>query len=251
MTTTVTVIPTIGANTLPQCVNSVLNQTSVDGVTNTCLVVVDGKQHATRVNELLHDVKDRVELLVLPYNTGSDGYYGHRIYSTIGALINQDYIFYCDEDNWFDSDHIETQLNTIKRDGATWSYSLRKIHNLAGEYLCDDNCESLGLWPVHFNDGHFLVDTSSYCLSREVAFKIGPAWLSGPTAGKWGSDRQFYANARHFFNKFSCTGNHTLNYRLGGNERSVTPDFFFSGNAKQLEKYPDGFPWHDTNGITI
>jgi len=99
-------------------------------------------------------------------------------------------------------------------------HSLRSIHSPNGRFVCEDKCESLGKQTS-------FVDTSCYMVKRQVAIHIGHAWHAG-----WGADRQFYGAASQFFNKFESTGLHTLNYRLGGNEGSVTADFFLEGNKR-------------------
>jgi hypothetical protein len=123
-------------------------------------------------------------------------------------------------------------------EGNDWVYSLRRIVDKNGEYLFDDNCESLGKWPAYFNDEVFHIDTSCFAIRRDVAVRIGHAWY-----GQWGADRQFFTNLKHHYTKFACTGNYTLNYRLDGNENSVSPDFFKEGNELNFNKYNGIFPW--------
>jgi hypothetical protein len=98
----------------------------------------------------------------------------------------------------------------------------------------------LGRWPAWVNDQAFLVDTSCYCIKTDVAARIGHAWH-----GKWGQDRVFLANIKHFFPNWCCTGRATLNYRLDGNPGSVTKEFFVQGNSAMSLKYPDGYPWRE------
>jgi glycosyltransferase involved in cell wall biosynthesis len=250
----VVVIPTVGTSKLRRAVESVVKQTYQNVE---CLVVIDGNQYEKSVINQIGISSawdDKVKYMVLPYNTGANGFYGHRIYAAIGNLVNSEYVIYLDEDNWFEPDHVETQIKTIQEKQVTWSYSLRKIYEddpaqqhsigVAAQYICDDNCESLGKWPVYVSLENYLIDTSSYCVSREIAVKIGAAWYNGDNSGKWGSDRNFFANVKHYFPNFACTQKHTLCYSLGGNEKSVTKDFFLKGNQIMLEKYPNGFPWH-------
>ena len=61
--------------------------------------------------------------------------------------------------------------------------------------------------------------------------------------GKWGQDRVFAQVMMQNFPAFDCTGRYTVQYRLGGNEGSVTREFFEQGNAKMLQLYKSGFPW--------
>jgi hypothetical protein len=126
------------------------------------------------------------------------------------------------------------------QNGNDWAYSLRKIYSKESEHLCDDNCESLGKWPVYFNNQVFHIDTSSFAIKRDIAVRIGHAWY-----GQWGADRQFFSNLSMHFPKFDCTHAHTLCYRLDGNPNSVTKEFFDQGNEVMRKKYGDVFPWHN------
>jgi hypothetical protein len=42
---------------------------------------------------------------------------------------------------------------------------------------------------------------------------------------------------------YGSNNKHTLNYRLGGNEGSVTDGFFFEGNRQMNKKYDGVYPW--------
>jgi len=234
MSTVTVVIPTTGADTLDQAIQSVRSQTHED---IRCWVVIDGPQFAGAARGIASRYPD-IRVMQLPENVGADGFYGHRVYAATSFLINTDYVLFLDQDNWFDRDHVSTMIQTMESRNADWAYSLRRVCGRDGTYLLDDDCESLGHWPAWVNDQAYLVDTSCYCLKRDVVTKIGAAWY-----GKWGQDRVFLANAKHYFPAHACTGRATLNYRLDGNPGSVTQDFFVQGNAAMRQRYPSGFPW--------
>ena len=236
MSTATVIIPTTGSATLEQAIASVEEQTFSDTV---CWVVIDGPQYAPAARAITNRYPF-VRVLELPENTGADNFYGHRIYAAVGYLINTDYILYLDQDNWMEPNHVETMVNHIEQTGDEWVYSLRKIYDKNGVYLADDNCESLGRWPAWIRNDVHLVDTSCWCIRRDVIVRISGAWYN-----KWGGDRLFLAAIAQHFPKWSCTGLHTLNYRLDGNPGSVTADFFAQGNAAMLAQYPTGFPWHN------
>jgi hypothetical protein len=166
------------------------------------------------------------------------------VYAACSFLVNADVICYLDEDNWFEPDHVEKMVKKLE-EGNQWVYSLRKIYSKEGEYLCEDNCESLGKWPVYFNHELFHIDTSSFAIRRDVAVRIGHSWY-----GQWGADRQFFTNLKKNFNKFDCTNAHTLCYRLDGNANSVNKQFFDDGNEANEKKYGGQFPWKN-NGIMV
>ena len=227
------VTPTIASDLLEQCVSSVDNQTYKD---LTHYIFIDGCQYEPKAREILVG-SSKTRMIELEENVGK-GWYGHRVYAACSFLVNADIICYLDEDNWYEPNHVEELVKAIET-GAQWAYSLRKIYDKHGNYICDDNCESLGKWPIYFNNDAYHIDTSSFAVRRDVAVNIGHAWY-----GQWGADRQFFSNLKKFFPNFECTGEHSLCYRLDGNANSVTKDFFEDGNKYTKEKYQGNYPWH-------
>jgi glycosyltransferase involved in cell wall biosynthesis len=231
----VVIIPTTGADTLIETIESVANQT-YDNVT--ALIVVDGKQFASKVRKLLLGKGFSIPLRVeyLDENVGANGFYGHRIYAAYSHLVNEDYIFFLDQDNLFESNHIETMIAKLESTNSDWAYSLRNICDKNGNYIYQDNCESLGKWEAWTNCYH--IDTNCYCFSNKVAVTIAGAWHGG-----WGQDRIVFQALKQYFPNFECSNYYTVNYRLDGNEGSVTKDFFEHGNKLMSEKYNNKFPW--------
>ena len=227
------VTPTIASDLLEQCVSSVDNQTYKD---LTHYIFIDGCQYEPKAREILVG-SSKTRMVELEENVGK-GWYGHRVYAACSFLVNADIICYLDEDNWYEPNHVEELVKAIET-GAQWAYSLRKIYDKHGNYICDDNCESLGKWPIYFNNDAYHIDTSSFAVRRDVAVNIGHAWY-----GQWGADRQFFSNLKKFFPNFECTGKHSMCYRLDGNANSVTKDFFEEGNKYTEEKYQGNYPWH-------
>ena len=227
------VTPTIASDLLEQCVSSVDNQTYKN---LTHYIFIDGCQYEPKAREILVG-SSKTRMIELEENVGK-GWYGHRVYAACSFLVNADIICYLDEDNWYEPNHVEELVKAIQT-GAQWAYSLRKIYDKHGNYICDDNCESLGKWPIYFNNDAYHIDTSSFAVRRDVAVNIGHAWY-----GQWGADRQFFSNLKKFFPNFECTGKHSLCYRLDGNANSVTKDFFEEGNKYTEEKYQGNYPWH-------
>ena len=228
------VTPTINSEHLQQCLESVEKQTYKN---LTHYIFIDGCQYEPKVKELIRQYS-KTRYVELEENVGK-GWYGHRVYSACSFLVNADIICYLDEDNWYEPCHINKLVEKIQN-GNDWAYSLRKIYSKESEHLCVDNCESLGKWPVYFNNQVFHIDTSSFAIKRDIAVRIGHAWY-----GQWGADRQFFSNLSMHFPKFDCTHAHTLCYRLDGNPNSVTKEFFDQGNEVMQKKYGDVFPWHN------
>jgi glycosyltransferase involved in cell wall biosynthesis len=227
------VTPTIGAKTLSKCIQSVEAQT-YENLTH--YVFLDGEEeHGDKIwNQL--QVPSKVKTIRLQENIGK-GWYGHRVYAACGYLVNADVVCYLDEDNWFEPNHVEKLVERIKK-GVDWAYSLRKIVDKEGNFVAEDNCESLGQWPIYFNKDAFHIDTSSFMVKADIARKIGQAWY-----GQWGADRQFFNALKQYFPNFSCSREYSLCYRLDGNPNSVNAEFFEKGNAENAKQYPDGFPW--------
>lgn len=231
MTATV-IIPTTGTADLKQAIESVLSQTYL----TTCYVVCDGEQHNGKVNVIASEYGNKVKVAYLPINVGANGFYGHRVYAAFTHLINTDYVLYLDQDCYMDKNHVFTQVENIKKKKLDWSYSLRKIVDKDGNYLCNDDCESLGKWKC-FQDYHH-IDTNCYCLKTEIAIKLASAWHGG-----WGQDRVFLNVLSTHFKNFDCTGEYTMNYKLAGNEGSVKPEFFLHGNEVMNNRYGEKLPW--------
>ena len=227
------IIPTTGSPDLLQAVSSVLNQT----YPTDCYVVIDGKDNVVKTIELLGDLveNDRLHTAILPINVGANGFYGHRVYAAFTHLVNTDYVLYLDQDNWFKPTHVESCVKTIQENNLSWCYSLRDIYE-DNTFICHDDCESLGKWQTYHGVNH--VDTNSYCLRTDIAIKLASAWHGG-----WGQDRVFLQTVSQYFQKFDCTNEYTVNYRVAGNAGSVTKEFFINGNNIMNDKYNGDFPW--------
>lgn len=242
MKSVLVITPTIGAPELADCVRSVLEQ---DYPNVEHLVVVDGPEYERAVREALWRLDDDapVKIHVLPYNTGKGGWYGGRLMAGMSFLVNHDYVMFLDQDNMIEPDHVSSLVRVIESGGYDWAYSLRKIYSKEGEFLCEDDCESLGWWPIYGDSGEHLIDTSAYFFKTEFARATGHFWNWG-----WGGDRRYYklvTEAMHHEN-FACSGRSTLLYRLGGNEGSAQLEVFEIGNAKVRAMYGDEpFPWRE------
>ena len=226
------VTPTIASEHLAKCIDSVDKQT-YDNIVH--YIFIDGCQYEPKAREILVG-SPNTRMIELEENVGK-GWYGHRVYAASSFLVNADVICYLDEDNFFEPCHIEKMVRKLQ-EGYDWVYSLRKVVNKDGEFLCEDNCESLGKWPVYFNPEVSHIDTSCFAIRRDIAVNIGHAWY-----GQWGADRQFFNALKKYFPKYECTNQYTTNYRLDGNANSVSEEFFIEGNKINTEKYQGEFPW--------
>lgn len=214
----VVIIPTTGDKKVLQAIKSVENQTYKD---TSYLLIVDGNKFKPRFDDLFVNSEPYVtpkDVVYLKQNTGADGFYGHRIYAGFSHLVNEDIVLFLDQDNWFEPEHVENLIKTIQDQNLAWAFSLRNIYDKDDNFLCRDDCENLGKYPV-WNGMHYHVDTSAYAFRREFLIRVASVWHSG------------YAGDRRFFNtikdlaSFDTSGAYTLNYRLDGNPNSASPEF--------------------------
>ena len=226
---------TTGSQLLQQNLSSIKDQT-YKNIQH--LVVVDGAQHKDKATRFITNQ----DVIFLPYATGIEQYNGHRIYGGCTYFARGDFITYLDEDNWADPEHIESLVNSINADKNRWAYSLRKIVDQSGKFICNDDCENLGKWKSILNDN--FVDVNCYFFPRNIALQLTPLW---------------YRRARHpddqpevdriishtlFSNEIECETNglYSVNYRAGNRADSVQLDFFINGNQIAYKAY-NGYPW--------
>lgn len=232
MSRVMVITPTTGKDTLLKAIESVQKQT----VDTEHLIVADGKEAAKETEKLNYDINwSGVSTMKLPENVGGNGWYGHRVYAAMPLLVNADYILFLDEDNWFEPNHVETMIAKIKSKDLMWSYSLRRICNERGEYVSDDDCESLGRYPTYYDHNVNFVDTNCYCFRREYLVNVAHHFY-----GQWGADRPFYKAASTQLPSFGCTGEATVNYRAP--ERLMK--MFEEGNALMKKSYVT-LPWRN------
>lgn len=233
----VTVItPTIGTRFLQKCIESVDSQT-YENVSH--LVVCDGYEYKEKVWPLVADYA-RTKFMLTPENTGAGGYNGHRIYGAVPYLVNSDYVCFLDEDNWIDPEHIESLVKVAETND--WAYSLRKIIDQEGNYVCNDDCESLGKWKSVLNDN--FVDVGCYFLPTSIAIQLSPIWYrrARHPDEQPEVDRLMMQMLLKYEFSYDTNGKYTLNYRTGNRSDSVKSEFFLMGNKRMEQQYTK-FPW--------
>lgn len=177
-----------------------------------------------------------VDVVYLPSANGGGGYGMAPVFAASPFLVDEDVIFYLDDDNWYEPDHIESLVNLIEKHDLGWAYSLRRIVDADGNWICDDNCESLGM---HLNaTNHYLVDNSCYAVRRDVAVKHSHAWYV-PIV----SDRHFQAALMQARVPCGTTGKHSVNYRLSKDGTGGMTAEKFLGNNEWMIQNRSNFEW--------
>ena len=228
---TIIITPTIGTAFLSRCIQSVQSQ-NTPGVEH--LIVVDGPEYAEKVHDIVdpYRLKKPIHVMVLPFNTGANGWNGHRVYAAIPHLLDCDYVAFLDEDNFVETNHIQGMQQLMRTENLDWSFCLRKLYDdqLMIGY---DNCESLGNFchtVLAWDD--FLVDTSCFLFTKDLAITIAPHSMHLTRSGGIEPDRAITKYLlQHPTLKGKGVPQYTLNYTVAHVEgKSVTGDFFLKGN---------------------
>ncbi|WP_439239752.1 glycosyltransferase family A protein [Lonepinella sp. BR2474] len=204
---------TVGRPALERTILSVQNQTYP------CkhYVFVDGKQFWDKVKPLEEKYPD-VVFTYLPMNTGANGGSNSRINATAPFLVKENIICYLDDDNWYDENHIESFVPFFhEHSDLHYAYHLRRLYDENGEFICDDNFDSIGFWkmgrPNYIDEegnsytlnSNFFVDTNCYAIKRNIAIAIAQAWHD--------HDRGIFKRLSHAPNLVGCnTAIRTVNY---------------------------------------
>jgi glycosyltransferase involved in cell wall biosynthesis len=232
------VTPTTGNPCVLRAIESVAAQTYAN-VQH--LVFIDNAQAPPDIRTAIRQHK--VDVIELPYATGTDRFNGHRIYGASVFLGKGDFFCFLDEDNWFDADHIASLFDVVKR-GNNFAFSFRKIMDTDGNFVCYDDCESLGKWPSILGDNDYLIDTSCYFLPRMIAVQTSPIWFrKARDPNVLTADRALVAALRNHKLNYDTSMRYSLNYRTGSTPRSVRKEFFLQGNQKMLQKFQGNLPW--------
>jgi hypothetical protein len=229
MTRIAVITPTVGTHYLTDAIHSV-------GMQAEHWLVVDGIPYAQPVISRIEAHHYNQRIIILPENTGTPlkgfngmpytGFFnGYRINAAVPLLTNADYIMFLDEDNWFEPDHIPSMVEALEKNDWDWCYSLRRIVDKEGNFLFNDECDSLGVVPsYHANSGCF-VDMNCYlfknCVISQIAHKMFDL------VHTYDGDKNLYKEASSRYPNFGCTNLYTVNYRM---TRPEQEEFYRKGN---------------------
>lgn len=243
----VTVITaTTGNPLLEKCIDSVRNQTW-GNVQH--LVTIDGPERSSKAYNVIGNMPShirngyRIDCVDLPYSIGKDRWNGHRIYGSGTFVADGDFVMFLDDDNAIHPNHIEDCMKVLKN-GNQWAYSFRNIVDQEHNFLCEDNCESLGKWPSILHPKDYFIDVNCYFLPRLLAVAMCPVWFRKfREPGQMEIDRAMIAVLTQMAPNFDCTYQYTVNYATGNSSLSVQSDFFTRGNAEMLKRHNGKLPW--------
>lgn len=232
MSLTVAVITsTRGRPTIKQANESIRNQTY--GATH--YVFAHGRDCWDAVERNMQEIAN-AQVVNLPRANGGNGYGMAPVFALAPFVVEEDIVFYLDDDNWYDPDHIESLVEMIEKHDLGWAYSLRKIVDHDGNLICEDNCESLGCIPNSHQQ--YLVDNSCYAVRTDVARKHSHAWYV-PII----SDRNFQAELMRAKVPAGTTGKHSVNYRLSKDGTGGMTKEKFEGNNEWMKQNRPDFSW--------
>lgn len=252
MHTCATVITaTTGRDSLMKCIQSVATQGGPRLSKIQHMIFVDGKENYGKALMIMDEAKRLYGINVsdhaifIPDAVGNDRWNGHRMCAAGTYLAEGEYVMYLDDDNILDEFHIDSCLEAIQTRKAptAWAYSLRKIVNERGKFICNDDCESLGPdYSTVMNAHDHLVDVNCYFIEKTLAVYMSPLWYrKAREPNVMEVDRVLVKELAKF--PSVCTGKYTVNYVAGSTGISVKKEFFEQGNEIMKQRYPGGFPW--------
>ena len=220
------VTSTQGRSTITKAIQSVKDQTRKA----THYVFIHGAEYSDKT---IPHLADDTVAVHLPRANGGGGYGMAPVFALAPFAITEDVICYLDDDNWYEPDHIESVVEMIEKHDLGWAYSLRNIVDNEGNFICEDNCESLGCIPNSHQQ--YLVDNSCYAVSTDVARRHSHAWYV-PIV----SDRSFQSELMRAGLSAGTTGKHSVNYRLSADGTGgMTAEKFINNNGWMLLNRPD------------
>jgi hypothetical protein len=237
---------TTGNPILKKNIESVRNQT-YKNIQH--IIFVDGYHSAKNASNVLLQMEFpslnvlEETVIQLPYSVGKDRWNGHRMYAAGTYLCEGEYVMYLDEDNFLEPNHVEECMKVISS-GKDWTFSFRKIVDKEGNYICNDDCESLGSWPSVLDQRDYFIDVNCYFLPKLLAVHLSPIWYrKAREPGVPEVDRVLCPTLRDVAPNNQGTHKYTVNYTVGNTQLSVQDNFFLQGNKIMLDRYNGKLPW--------
>lgn len=249
------VTPTIGSPELVDALISVRAQVfrELENVEIRHVLMVDGAEYEQKVLDALTVAKEEYKepfvkvdqrVVVWPYNTGGQGFYGHKLYAAGSQLVTPDidWVLFLDQDNWYEPTHVESVVLKGVLGGLDYSFSLRKFYTHDKKFYANDNCGSLGPWKAWEDSlgGRNLIDTGCYCFRGDYITRWGHLWNI-----RWGADINFFESTMATA-RYATTAERTFCYRLGAPDHpkyKEEREFIDTWNAYSAKRYGGDYPW--------
>ena len=123
--------------------------------------------------------------------------------TVLNLPYNTPYVTFADTDVWFEKNHLETLLESVK--GKSWGYCVRRIFSSIGECIGEDRFESIG---EQSKLPYKLVDNNSLIVER--VFGASAAMLYRETSD-YNDDRLMYAFLKKYAGEPGRTNLVTVN----------------------------------------
>ena len=204
-------------------------------------VFVHGREYWESAKIILDCYPD-VHALYLPHNgdrnvPGKGSFGAAPVYAMAPFVVAEDIIFYLDDDNTYERDHISFTAKFMEIYQLQFSFALRNIIDAAGVFICQDNCESLGYFPNI--TAHHVVDNSCFAVRAAFARRCAYGWYKRTV-----SDRNFFRTMCDLDVRSGCTAKFSVNYRLSHDSSiSMSVDNFIAGNQQMLARHSGTVPW--------
>ncbi len=238
----------IGRPDLKDTVRSVQQQTYAA----THYMFVNGQEFLDRANQENAEVTHpNLQVTYLNESTGRftygntgeygvpNGEYGPcGVYAAAPYLVSQDIMLYINDDDFWEPEHIETLIKFMYDNDLDWAHSMRNICSKDKQFICQDNCEALGAFSTCIGADDFLIECSGFAIKKSVMMKSANVWMYPHIC-----DRLLAKHLITNYPNFGSPGKFTHWFRLGGNEKSASSEFFMQGNSKMAERFPNGYPW--------
>lgn len=190
-------------------------------------IFIDGEQYFHKVKPLQEKYPD-VIFTFLPMNTGANGWTNSYINAIAPFLVKEEIICYLDDDNWYEPHHIQSIVQGFNAyENIDVVYNLRRLMKETGEYLCDDNLESLGYYSngeyidvfFTFNEIYqgvrllchrgYLVDTNCLALNINTAREFAHYWTMSKQ-----NDHYIWHQCLQQNKRIYATAQRTVNYTI-------------------------------------
>lgn len=235
-------IPSKGEKSIVKTIESIQRQTYKHCKTT---IGTDSEEGHASIEKILKELKPKN---VLHYKFPEKVTEGRPELLTSSAIysLNYDYWQPIGCGDWFEDNHAEEIIKTYKEEKTDWVFTLRKIWDEKGEFICNDTFESIGFYPVWSTDKYYFVDGQSFCIPKIMAYRLGHAFCMSREYNQR-TDKYVFDHFKAVYPNFKCTKKYTLNFQLDrgtDEELAFAKKWYKAGQEFMNKKFPKGdYPW--------